>query len=175
MILAKQIASRALFLTLLFLMVAEALPRTTEFHNRLDSAIDPLVDVTGFWQDPWELFAPEVDKVRSRISARFFYADGSTREWESPRWSEVSPAGKWRHFREIAFYDRVNRISNDELWPTYAQYLARVEGTREDGSVPEKVELWRHRVSVLPPGSEEGEFGKEQSKRFHTEKMEAQP
>ncbi len=175
MILAKLIATRGLLVTLLFLMVVEALPRITVFHERLDETIDPLVDVTGFWQDPWELFAPEVDKVRSRISARFRYADGGTAEWESPRWSEVSPGGKWRHFREIAFYDRVHREWNDELWPSYARYLAREAGLRAGTESPVQVELWRHRILILPPGSEAGEFGEEASERFYVETLAPLP
>ncbi len=173
--LAKEIGQRVLFCGLLFLMVVEAIPPAFEAHERLDDAIDPLVDVTGLWQFPWDLFAPEVDKVRMRVSAEFTYADGGPATWESPKWSEVSVAGKLRHFREITFFDRIRRDSNDEIWPAFARYLAREKGRREDGSVPVEVELWRHKILVLPPQSEEGELAPETSERFHTEELAPKP
>ena len=172
MILVRQIASRLLFAGLLFLMVVEAIPPATEFHRRLDAAIDPFVDVTGLWQFPWDLFAPEVDKIQSRVSATFHYADGTTATWESPRWAGVSPAAKFSHFREIAFYDRIRRSANSELWPAYVRYLARQEGLREGGEAPVKVELWRHTTLILPPGSAAGELADEQLQLLRREQME---
>ena len=169
--LLKGFAERALFCGLLFLMLVEALPVTTAVHRNLDQGIDPFVDATGLWQFPWELFAPEVKKVRVRISAEFTYADGATMTWKSPDWKKRSVANKFRRFREMNFYERLRKSDNAEAWPAYCRFLAQEHGRRDDGSGPVEVELFVHEIFTHPPESRRGEYSLEEATSLHVEDL----
>ena len=67
-----QSALLALFIAVIALDACPAFFRTLD---RAKSAIDPLVDVTGLWQGSWQLFAPDVDKVNSRVSAEILFSE----------------------------------------------------------------------------------------------------
>lgn len=169
--LLKEFAERALFCGLLFLMLVEALPVTTKAHQELDDAIDPFVDATGLWQYPWDLFAPDVKKVMVRVSAEFTYADGATMMWKSPDWKNRSVANKFRHFREMNFYERLRKSDNAEAWPAYCRFLAQEYGHREDGSGPIEVELFVHEIFTHPPESTKGEYSLEETTALHVEDL----
>ena len=74
---------------LLFLILVDATPSTSLAHQKLKDTIDPLLDVTGLWQETWQLFAPEPDKVNVKVTAHITCADGSSRFWS--RVSEIRP------------------------------------------------------------------------------------
>ena len=117
-----QSALLALFIAVIALDACPAFFRTLD---RAKSAIDPLVDVTGLWQGSWQLFAPDVDKVNSRVSAEILFSDGTTVRWNSPDWTKLAPLDRFMRFREAEFYDNIRRDSNSGAWPSFADYLAR--------------------------------------------------
>ena len=82
-----QSALLALFIAVIALDACPAFFRTLD---RAKSAIDPLVDVTGLWHGSWQLFAPDVDKVNSRVSAEILFSDGTTVRWNSPDWTKLA-------------------------------------------------------------------------------------
>ncbi len=127
----------------------DALPSTSLLHNRLKSFIDPALDKVGLWQESWKLFAPDVDKMNSAVSAVLTYPNGDTIDWQSPKWGELSRTQRLRRFREIAFYDRIKNDNNSDAWRSFARYLAS-QHVRE-GVAPNKVNLTRHWVDIPPP------------------------
>ena len=140
------------FITIvLFLIFVDALPDNSLAHRRLKSAIDPLLDLTGLWQESWRLFAPEPDKVNVAITAKITYADRSTHSWRSPEWSEMSVLERFLAFREMEFIDSARMASNSGAWPGFADYLARTVRHPDNPALePVKVELTRH-LAVIPP------------------------
>lgn len=144
-----QSALLALFIAVIALDACPAFFRTLD---RAKSAIDPLVDVTGLWQGSWQLFAPDVDKVNSRVSAEILFSDGTTVRWNSPDWTKLAPLDRFMRFREAEFYDNIRRDSNSGAWPSFADYLARraVPPGRYD-SRPAHVALYRHWVVIPRP------------------------
>ena len=109
----------------LSLILVDALPRTSLAHQRLKDAVDPILDVTGLWQESWRLFAPEVDKVNVWITARITYADGSSITRRSPDWTKMSALERFLRFREMEFVDSIRMDSSRGAWPGFADYMAR--------------------------------------------------
>ena len=135
----------------LFLILVDALPRTSLLHQRLKDWVDPFLDVTGLWQGTWQLFAPSADKIDIRMSAEISYADGTTRSWHSPDWRDTSVWQKFVHFRAIEYFDTVRRNENSAAWESLADYLARTIPAAGGSSIkPTKVKLARH-WSLVPP------------------------
>lgn len=138
----------------LLLLLVDAFPRTSLFHQRLKNWVDPLLDVTGLWQGTWQLFAPEADKIDVRVTAEIRYADGSTRSWESPDWRDMSSWQKFINFRSMEYHDAVRRNDNSAAWDSLADYLARTVPAAGGSSIkPTKVTLGR-RWSLVPPPEE---------------------
>lgn len=127
----------------------DALPSMHLLHGRMKVLIDPLLDKAGLWQESWKLFGPDVDKMNSGVSATLIYSNGDTVEWQSPKWRELSSIQRFRHFREVAFYDRVKNDHNRDAWRSFARYLANQH--IRDGEKPHKVSLTRHWVDIPRP------------------------
>ena len=133
----------------LVLILIDGLPSTSLFHGRLKRVVDPLLDASGLWQQSWQLFAPEVDKMNVRMSATFRYVDGEERAWQSPDWPDMGSLEKFVRFREMEFVDAVRQDANAGAWASYARFLERRYGhpNKELSSIT----LRRHWVTVPPP------------------------
>ena len=138
----------------LLLLLVDALPRTSLLHQRLKNRVDPFLDVTGLWQGSWRLFAPNPDKIDTRMTAEISYADGSTRSWQSPDWRDMSSCRKFVNFRAMEYYDTVRRNENSAAWQSLADYLARTVPAAGGSFIqPTKVKLARL-WSLVPPVEE---------------------
>lgn len=116
--------------------------------------IDPVLDKTGLWQGPWNLFAPEPDKINVRVGATIQYADGQVAEWRSPEWQTMGPVRRFMDFREMEWVDGIRLDDNRGAWDAYAQYLARTvvhpTGSR---SPAVGVRLTRYWATIPPPST----------------------
>ncbi|MFM2094605.1 MAG: hypothetical protein RIS70_1729 [Planctomycetota bacterium] len=74
-----------------------------QFQSRLNAALSRI----GIWQGDWRMFAPDPAMSISRVSAEFAVDDRQVITWESPAWRQMSIAQRFRHFREINFFDRL--------------------------------------------------------------------
>lgn len=136
----------------LLLVLIDAFPSRSPINEKLRAVIDPVMDWTGLWQGPWNLFAPDVDKQNNWIEYRFHFPEGISPVVErSPDWKQASCWRKFAGSREIEFYDRVRNRENSSAWPSFARYLlARYE--RENPRVrPTGVELWSVTETVPRP------------------------
>ncbi|MFT5468653.1 MAG: hypothetical protein ACI8UO_003764 [Verrucomicrobiales bacterium] len=134
------------FVALIFI---DTLPVRIGHHQQLLDAVDPVLDVTGLWQGPWELFAPNVDAENHRIQVEIEFEDGLVETWTSPDWTETTCWEKFHGVREIEFYDRIRNRSNCAAWGEFARYTA--------GNVESKIPAVAARLFVLskivpPPG-----------------------
>lgn len=133
------------------IITIDAAPPFSKSFGRVKDAIDPLVDVTGLWQGSWQLFAPDVDKVNSRVSAQILFSDGKTVVWKSPDWANMLPLQRFFRFREAEFYDNIRFDSNSGGWPSFAEYLARTAVPQRRNSTPVRISLYRHWAVIPPP------------------------
>ena len=96
-------------------------------QRQIDDAMRAPLTFTGLHQGPWSMFAI-VPRVNFRFWAKLEYDDGTTAEWKSPDWTNVSAIGKFTGSREVNYFRTIN-LFNDEVFPLVAgglcAYLAR--------------------------------------------------
>lgn len=131
------------------LILLDASPRVGLLGTLAD-AIDPVMDVTGLWQGPWNLFAPDVDKVNVRVSAEIVFSNGRKTFWRSPDWERLSGWERFVAFRHQEYVDGVRLDDNAGAWTPLARYLARTVAPRGDGR-PTRVSLTRHWAEIPRP------------------------
>lgn len=102
----------------------------------------------------WNMFSPEPDRLDVWVEGRATCADGSVRRFAFPRMVDMGFVDRyrrerWRKWIEVSHQDR-----NAPLWPILARYAARRCEARpvKADSRPVKVELVRHWRTVPPPG-----------------------
>jgi len=137
-------------------MVMTALPTSCSLQDRLEQALDPAFDVTGTWQNDWQLFSPSIDKINTFVSARIHLSDGTAIDWRSPDWREMNAWDRFRNFRLMAYYDAIRLDENEAAWPSLARYLAgRIQRTLPPHTHVDSIEIARH-WSIVPPPPENG-------------------
>ena len=142
----------AFLVVFLFATVVDSMPPISDTHQWLKETIDPVLDVTGLWQETWRLFAPEIDQTNVIVTARISYDDGSSRMWRCPDWIKMSIWERFVNFREMEFIDSVHLDENHTVWLSYADYLARTVAHPENPDAePTRVDLVRHLAHVPPP------------------------
>lgn len=97
----------------------------------------------------WRLFAPNVHKTNSSLSAEVTLADGRVRHWTSPDFG--SDRSAWRRFREgqlPKFYDNLRRDKHREAWRPFAVWVANEVAPGERVT---HVKLERTVVELAPP------------------------
>lgn len=112
--------------------------------------VDFVLDVTGLWQGPWNLFAPDVDKENVRITAEIRFAAGPPASWRSPDWERMSVGDRMRSFRLQEYVDAVRLDENSGAWPALARYLSRVVPPSNGGRVT-RVTLTRRWAEIPSP------------------------
>jgi hypothetical protein len=86
---------------------------------------DDLLAPTGLWQGPWRLYAPDAGNRNLRLSAEIRFTDQAVVTWHSPEWSEMSALSKFRHAREINYFNFILSAPGQLAWSTLCGYLAR--------------------------------------------------
>jgi hypothetical protein len=133
---------------------AVSLPPLGEAHARLREGARSRLAMLGVRLPEWRLFAPNVHKTNSELSAEVTLSDGSVRHWRSPEFSPERSA--WRRFREgqlPKFYDNVRRDKNREAWRPFAAWVANEVAP---GERVVRVRLARTVTELAPPGAERG-------------------
>ena len=110
--------------------------------------------VTGLWQGPWRLYAPDVDKQNLRLKADLVFADRATATWSSPDWAALSAAGKFVRARHMN-YDNAILLADRELaWKDLCAYLARTVPHPAGKAVPIAQITLSLRGAIIPPPDE---------------------
>lgn len=92
-----------------------------KLQNRLNGTLSRI----GIWQGDWRMFAPDPAMSMSRISAEFAADDRQVITWESPAWRSMSIARRFRHFREINYFDRLLYPRHVVAIGDFGEYLFR--------------------------------------------------
>lgn len=106
-------------------MAIDALPSCHLAHSEARSILDPLLDKSGLWQGPWNLFAPDVDKTNTCVAAEFTTSSGRTYQWRSPDPAKMNPWSKFWNFRWLEYYDSIRNNANKAAWPDLVAWLKR--------------------------------------------------
>src|SRR5437868_3132292 len=78
---SKRMLADVFIVAVVLLFALDTMPCTPDVIRR---GLDPLLDSTGLWQGPWNLFAPVPDFRNHRIRADFYFIDGTHRVLNSP-------------------------------------------------------------------------------------------
>ncbi len=128
---------------------AVSLPPLGDGHTRLRDVARSYLAALGWRPPEWRLFAPNVHKTNSRLSAEVTLADGRVRHWVSPDFG--SDRSGFRRFREgqlPKFYDQLRRDKHRDAWRPFATWVAN-EVAR--GERVQRVKLARTVVELAPP------------------------
>ncbi|MFN0021827.1 MAG: hypothetical protein ACKVP0_26575 [Pirellulaceae bacterium] len=117
----------------------------------------PVANLTGVSTATWSMFAPNPDATNHRLRAKIEYRDGSTVEWRSPDWPEISC---WHHFwasRELEYIDKIAYNSPQERWHVFADFLAAKhrQNPQPEGA-PRRVTFVMEEASIENPTDPEG-------------------
>src|SRR5882672_8245636 len=85
-------AVNTLIAAILLVVVIDTLP---QMPSAVRLALMPLIVRLGINQGTWGLFAPEPDRINTRLRAEITYRDGERREWHGPDWRQITRWDKW--------------------------------------------------------------------------------
>jgi hypothetical protein len=134
-------------------MIIDAVPAVSPTLGTAKQILDPILDATGLWQDSWQLFAPSPKSLNIFVTARIEFDDGSSYDWRSPNWRQLSLGEKFRLVRHTKFYENLRLDSYSEVWPAFADYRVSQLPEPLRGKKVRRVELVRHWMTIPKPTS----------------------
>jgi hypothetical protein len=141
----------ALFLPALAI---DAFHPINDFHRAVEDKLDTLLDVTGLWQGPWRLYAPDVDRMNLRLAAEIHFVDGEISTWDSPNWVELSPLQKFVEARHVNYFNHVLQRDRQTEWDGLGAYLARTVPHPKRAQVAVEAVVLKLRGAIIPDPAE---------------------
>jgi hypothetical protein len=114
----------AFIAAILLVVVLDTLPQSP---SAVRIAIAPVVARLGINQGAWNLFAPDPDRVNTRLRAEVTYRDGERRDWRGPEWRDVSAWEKWVGHRRREWFDHIALQNASPAWEPWCRHLARTQ------------------------------------------------
>jgi hypothetical protein len=149
-------AVRAFAIFFIAAMVIDSAPQSWRWLSGPKRAISALFNRVGLWQGEWSMFAPDPVINNGWFTAEIQNADGTSSQWNSPYWVEITNRDKFLQFRYLNYFNRLPSPWFQLAREDFADYLARksrapVESVRlfhtrmqlimpEDGSLPKRDE-----------------------------------
>jgi hypothetical protein len=99
----------------------------------------------------WGVFAPNPRQDVIYVTGHIQYSDGTTSVWSFPARTGIMA---YSDYRWQKFGEHVRLDTNQQLWPSFAAYLAHHESRR--GDKPVQVSLMRRWAELQPPGTTSG-------------------
>jgi len=78
---------------------------------------------TGTHQGSWRLFAPDPDRVNSRVQAVLYFEDQSEVKWISPDYLDFDLAKKFANQRRMEYYDNLQAYQDSGGVFSYKKYF----------------------------------------------------
>lgn len=172
MILFRKIGISLFAIVAMGIVILDTTPeRVFSFHSvalnsakKTRQAIYPVLKRVGVHQGSWRLFAPDPDRVNTRIQANLYLDDDSVVNWRSPDYLHVSPLEKFGDHRRQELFDNLQSYQfvggdfpyksyyNTAYFDSFCRYLARGQEGKEPGKRVARIELKSIR-SVIPEPS----------------------
>jgi hypothetical protein len=112
---------------------------------------DPALSALGARQ-VWSVFAPDPQRVVSRVSVRFTYGDGATSTWRVPRGGPLVHA--YRDYRWLKLAENVARSQT-----AAEQLLLWAARTKAEDKKLARADLIREVYDIAPPGKPRSQHG----------------
>lgn len=107
--------------------------------------------VTGLWQGPWRLYAPDVDKDNLQLKADLVFADRATATWTSPDWADLSALRKFVLARHMNYLNAILLAGREPEWDDLCAYLARTVPHPQGKAAPVVQVTLSLRGARIPP------------------------
>ena len=141
--------TNALIAVGLALLLFTGLPASCSVQSRLREPLVGALSAVGLGQPEWRLFAPNVHKTNSYLTAEVVLANGETRRWSSPDFSDRSLREKFAQGQLPKLYDNLRLDRHRAAWRPFAEWVARQVAPTE---TVRSVRLVRHFFEIPPPG-----------------------
>jgi hypothetical protein len=123
-------------------------------HQAAKDALNPALVVTGLWQGPWRLYAPDVGKDNLRLRAEVVFADGAIATWRSPDWPAQSALARFVEARHTNYFNAILLKDREFAWDALCAYLARTRRHPDGKPAPVASVRLAIRGAVIPPPTE---------------------
>ncbi|HEX3763803.1 MAG TPA: hypothetical protein VHW23_34140 [Kofleriaceae bacterium] len=143
----------------LAVLAIDAFHPVGDAHQALKDALNPALVITGLWQGPWRLYAPDVDKDNLRLKADLVFADQATATWTSPDWPQLSALGKFVRARHMNYLNAILLADRQLAWNALCAYLARTVPHPQGKPVGVVQITLSLRGATIPPPPAAGEPG----------------
>ena len=122
-------------------------------NQGLKDAVNPPLLITGLWQGPWRLYAPDVDNQNLRLRADLVFADQATVSWSSPDWAQLPALRKFVLARHMNYFNYLLLADRELAWQDLCAYLARTVPHPQGKPVAvAKITLLLRGAIIPPPG-----------------------
>lgn len=132
------------------LLLLTGLPPACNRQNQLREAVVGALTAVGICQPRWRLFAPNVHKTNSYITAEVVLASGEKRHWSSPSFAARSWGEKLVQGQLPKLYDNLRLDKHRAAWRPFAGFLERQIAPGQDVT---SVRLTRHYYEIPPPSA----------------------
>lgn len=132
----------------LAVLLFTGLPASCSVQSRLRQPLVGALAAVGLCQPEWRLFAPNVHKTNSYLTAEVVLASGATRYWSSPDFGERSVREKFAQGQLPKLYDNLRLDKNQAAWRPFAEWVARQVSPAEP---VRSVRLVRHFFDIRRP------------------------
>lgn len=109
----------------LVVMAVDVFVPASEANDGPKDKLNTVLVVTGLWQGPWRLYAPNVMKDNLRLRAEIVFADQAVATWDSPDWSKHSVLRRFIEVRHINYFNAILLAGREVAWDALCIYLAR--------------------------------------------------
>ena len=133
--------ANALIAVIIATIAIDAMPQVTLFQSKAQEKIDVVLDVTGYWQGAWTLFAPNPDRLNERLYATVEFDDGRTATWSSPDWRAMTPLERFTSFRRLEYFDDVAGSATPELFGRLADFIVTEVAPPSPNAQPVRVTI----------------------------------
>lgn len=142
-----------LFLVVFLTALAIDVSHPLGCNQPVKDAINFPLLVTGLWQGPWRLYAPDVDKDNLQLKADLVFADQATATWTSPDWARLSALRKFALARHMNYLNAILLAGREPEWDDLCAYLARTVPHPQGKPAPVvQVTLSLRGARIPPPG-----------------------
>lgn len=121
----ERTVTNAAIALVLALLAFCGLPPWGAAQQELRKPLVGALSAVGLCQPEWRLFAPNVHKTNSYLRAEVTLSDGSTRDWQSPDFTDRNVVTKLAQGQLPKFYDNLRLDRHRAAWRPLADWIAR--------------------------------------------------
>lgn len=105
-------------------MALDAVPWGVMPSDRPKEMLGEFTNRAGIWQGQWMMFAPNPSVNNYWLTADVYNSDGTPQMWSSPYWANAGTVEKFRRFRFLNYYNRLQLPQHQHAAEDFTQFLS---------------------------------------------------